>query len=269
MGSSLTREDIIWTNAKVLEVRIKNLTITRSEKGDFKFAHPSADITGLIKVIESLTDLSRMNHGLRPKYQDSLPASGFSLMMEKIGVIEDNIRRGKLFKEREEQMFQIIKNLWNLHNNKAGQKKFSPRARLKVTYVKPEFPTDPKTELETLMIQNKLLDSGDRASFRKLYPHLDDIEINKLLSTRRKDKMEQSIVDAEVEVAKAKVMIQAGLDPKITNTTTKTEGDNKRDEKLDVGGKEPEAPKMDNRMKHSQDSGKQRGKNGDLRGEEK
>ena len=78
--------------------------IAVGEKGDFKFAHPSADITGLIKVIESITDMVRINHGLKSKYKDTLPSSGYSLMLEKMGVIEDNIRRGKLFKEREKQL---------------------------------------------------------------------------------------------------------------------------------------------------------------------
>src|SRR5690606_29330595 len=123
------------------------------EKGDFKFAHPSADIMGLVKTIHSITDMVRVNHGLRPKYDQTLPSSGFSLMMEKIGVLEDNIRRSRLFKEREQQLFQIIKKLWNVHHNKAGDKKFSDDAKLEITYKVPEVPVDPKTKKEDLMME--------------------------------------------------------------------------------------------------------------------
>lgn len=118
------------------------------EKGDFKFAHPSADIMGLVKTIHSITDMVRINHGLRPKYDQQVPASGFAVLLEKIGVLQNNIRRSRLFKEREQQLFQVVKKLWNTHHNKAGQKKFSEEARLDVTYRQPEFPVDPKTKKE-------------------------------------------------------------------------------------------------------------------------
>ena len=219
---------------------------------DFKFAHPSADITGLIRVIESLTDFARINHGLRPKFKDSLPSSGFALLMDKIGVMEDNIRRAKLFKEREQQLFQVIKTLWNMHNSKSGNKRFSDKARLMITYKQPEFPVDPKTKMDALQMENILLNSGDRRTVKKLYPHLSDSDIELLLKERNKDKITQGKADAQVLVEKAKVFEKAGLDPTLA---------------LGKGGKPAahagdadKAPKSaDNRAKHAEESSKKDG----------
>lgn len=220
--------------------------VTVGEKGDFKFAHPSADITGLIKVIQSLGDFARINHGLRPKFIDSLPSSGFALLMEKIGVMEDNIRRGKLFKEREQQLFQVIKSLWNVHNSKSGNKKFNPKAQLVVTYKQPEFPVDPKTKMDALAMENLLLDQGDRRTFKKLYPYMSDADINETIEQRRHDFAEQQAFNATVEADKAKIFKSAGLDPALAfGKQTKT----------DAAGKIAK-PKMDNRAKQSEDSGK-------------
>lgn len=218
------------------------------EKGDFKFAHPSADITGLIKVIHSLTDLARVSHGLRARYTDSLPASGFSLMLQKIGVMEDNIRRGKLFKEREQQLFQIIKTLWNIHNGKSGQKKFSDKCQLMVTYKQPEFPVDPKTKMDTLAMENIILDSGDRSTYKKLYEYMSEEAIDELIEKRRHDKMEQAKFDAEVMVAKAEEFKAAGLDPALAFGKQTKEQDGPKSK---IG-----KPKMDNKVKHSVDSSK-------------
>lgn len=212
------------------------------EKGDFKFAHPSADITGLIKVIESITDMVRINHGLRPKYKDTLPSSGFALMMEKMGVLEENIRRAKLFREREQQLFTIVKELWNTHYNDVGDQKFSKNAKLEVTYRQPDFPVDPKTKIEVLMMENKLLDSGDRRNFKKLYPHMSDIDIKNMIKMRRKDGLEQAKHDAEISKT-------LGIEPSLM-----------KNQKPDVG-----APKIDNKVEHSIKSSIQPNRNGDKR----
>jgi len=243
-------------DANALGVSIgPDTAIAVGEKGDFKFAHPSADIKGLIAVIESVTDMIRINHGLRPKYKDTLPSSGFALLMEKIGVIEENRRRAKLFKEREQQLFQVIKTLWNTHNSKSGQKKFSEKATLRVSYVQPEFPVDPKTNIETIMMENKLLEQGYKDAYRKLYPHLDDSEINKRIKTRRKEKLDQTVEDAKIIAAGAKEFESAGLDAALYF------GGKPQKEKEDGVTK----PKIDNKTKHSEDSSKQGDKNSDPR----
>lgn len=229
--------------------------IAVGEKGDFKFAHPSADIMGLVKTIHSITDMVRINHGLRPKYDQSIPASGFAVLMEKIGVIQNNIRRARLFKEREQQLFQVIKKLWNVHNNKAGEKKFSEDSSLEVTYKTPEFPTDPKTKKEDLMMESKLLDTGDTHIIAKLYPHMSDAEIKKLLTKRRKDKEDQMVFEAEVQVKTGTMLQDAGLSADGSSAPPDS-----KDSKGGVG-----KPKIDNKAQHSEESSKQPGKNGDKR----
>jgi hypothetical protein len=113
---------------------------------------------------------------------------------------------------------------------------------LQVTYVPPKFPVEPKTQIEALLMENKLLDSGDRESYKKLYGHLSDSDINRLLAKRRKDKEEQVMFEADLEVKKGKLMQENGLDP-----LGKAEG--KKPE-----GKEVDKVDIDNKMKHSTDS---------------
>jgi hypothetical protein len=245
------------------------------EKGDFKFAHPSADITGLVRTIHSITDMVRINHGLRPKYEQSLPSSGFAVLMEKIGVLEDNIRRSRLFKEREQQLFQIIKQLWNTHHNKAGDKRFKEDAKLDVTYKTPEFPVDPKTQKEDLLMEQKILDSGDTFAIKKLYPYMSDIEINQLIAKRRKDRQKQMEFETELEVAKAKMLLEAGVFT-LQETESAGIGNSKVSKTSSMTGQPPAPgagagptevpkPKIDNRVKQSENSSKQPGKNGDPR----
>ncbi len=244
------------------------------EKGDFKFAHPSADIMGLVKTIHSITDMVRINHGLRPKYDQQIPASGFAVLMEKIGVLQNNIRRSRLFKEREQQLFQVIKKLWNTHHSKAGQKKFSEDAKLEVTYKQPEFPVDPKTKKEDLLMEQKILDSGDKFAVKKLYPHLGDVEIAKIIKDRRKDRMDQAKFEAEVQVEQTKILQEAGIFT-TQNNSSATIGDTRTTASSTVTSqpkqdgedkKDAPKPKIDNRAKHSEKSSVQPNKNGDPRG---
>lgn len=217
--------------------------IAVGEKGDFKFAHPQADITGLLRTIESITDVVRINHGLKPKYNVNLPDSGFGQMIEKMGVIEDNVRRGKLFCEREQQLFNVIKALWNSHNGASGDKKFSDKAKLKITYRAPQFPTDPKTQMETIIMEQNILQTGDKIAYKKLYPHLSDKDIDKLIKEVRKNRMEQAVEDSKIEVMKGKALLDAGLTPDPAEKSP--------------GGMQTAKPKIDNKAKHAENSGKQ------------
>lgn len=216
--------------------------IAVGEKGDFKFEHPKADINGLIKTIQSMADMVRIAHGLRPKHQDSIPPSGFGLMMDKMGVLEENIRRGKLFAEREQQLFQVIKQLHNIHNGKSGEKKFSDKATLKVTYVPPEFPVDPATKLSTITLEQQIWDTGDVYAVQKIYPYKSEADIRKIMAQRRKDMEEQSHHETDVAVATGKKKLAAGMEP---------EGGSKKPD--------PKVPgqKISNRVKHSEESSKQ------------
>ena len=224
--------------------------IAVGEKGDFKFEHPKADITGLLKTIESITDMVRVNHGLMPKYKDKMAPSGFALWMDKAGVIDQNRRRGQLFNEREQQLFQVIKKLWNTHYSKSGDKKFSEDAKLEITYVEPKFPVDPKTQMETIIMELKIRQSGDTQAFKQLYPYMTDSEIAKLLKTTRKDASEQAHSETDTQLELADKYDEKGFDSPDMNKS-----------ELEVSGS-----KIDNRAKHSEGSSIQPGKNGDGRG---
>lgn len=219
------------------------------EKGDFRFEHPNADINGLIKTIQALSDMVRVSHGLRPKYQDTLPASGFAMMLDKMGVLEENIRRGKLFAEREAQLFQVIKTLHNTHNQERGKRRFSENARLKVTYTPPEFPVDPMTKLQTIITEQSVWNSGDIYSVQKIHSHMNDTEVKKTMKQRRKDMQEQAVHDNDLQI---------DLQKKQQDTLGTVLGTAKKEEKATKTPK----PKIDNRIKHAEDSSKQPGKGG-------
>jgi len=225
--------------------------IAVGEKGDFKFAHPSADITGLVKTIHSMSDMVRINHGLKPKYEQSLPSSGFAMMMEKMGVIEDNVRRSRLFKEREQQLFTVIKALWNTHHSKSGDKRFSEDAKLDITYKVPDFVVDPKTKKEDLLMEAKILDTEDTHIISRLYPHMSETEIKLLIKNRRKDRKAKTEFDSELEVQTGLTMQENGLG---------MDGKPAQEATSDMPGN-----KIDNKLKHSVDSSKQPKKNGDIR----
>jgi hypothetical protein len=243
--------------------------IAVGEKGDFKFAHPSADITGLTNTIHSITDMVRINHGLRPKYDQDLPASGFAMTMDKIGVMQNNIRRSRLFKEREQQLFEVIKVLWNTHHNKSGQPKFNENARLEVTYKQPEFPVDPKTKKEDLIMEQKILDSGDTYAIKKLYPHLSDKEMAKMIKNRRKDREEEAMFQADVDVKVAKKFQAAGIDSASRESSASSGKDagasTSSSSSINMKDTSTDKPKIDNRAKHSEESSKQPGKTNDPR----
>lgn len=251
------------------------------EKGDFKFANPGADITGLTKTIHAITDMVRINHGLRAKYKDSLPSSGFALTMEKIGVMQNNIRRSRLFAEREQQLFQVIKKLWNAHNQKHGNPRFSENSKLIVTYKQPEFPVDPKTKKEDLLMEQKIINSGDTNAIKKLYPYKSDKEIKKIISINRKDRLEEELFKAEVS-NKVNEKLEGNLKTSAKNSnsfqkpvvTSKPNSNAVMDE-MDKSVEESieelgiTKPKIDNRAKHSEKSSIQPNRNGDQRQQNK
>lgn len=226
--------------------------ISVGEKGDFKFAHPQADITGLSKVIQQIQDWVRINHGLSPKgaaTENIQKESGFSKMLEKMGVIEENIRRQKLFREREQQLFDTVKTLWNVHHEK-GDEQFSDDAYLEITYVEPHFPVDPLTRINLLEGQRKIIESGDRRAIKEIFKHMDDNDINHMIKEYQSDRMDQLEREAEL-VQKAEELV--GED-KIGMLNIPS-----------AAGADKKYSKQDNRMKQSQDSSKQKGKNLDTR----
>lgn len=219
--------------------------VSLGETGEFKFENPGADIKGLVSTIYTMMDMVRINHGLRAKHDQKLPPSGFAVLAEKVGVIERNKRRAILFKEREQQLFQIVKKLWNVHNAEEGAL-FSEDAQLDVHYVEPEFVTDPATKINALKQEQEILMTGNTALIKKLYPHLDDAGVAEKLEQFHKDRLAQAERDVEV-----------------TNYVVENSTEIVEDEKgKKVAGSKP---KIENKAKHSRESSVQPGKNGDTR----
>lgn len=235
--------------------------IAVGEKGDFKFASPDADIQGLAKVIQQIQDWVRINHGLTAKGSSETSqngGSGFSKMVSKIGVLEENIRRQKLFLEREQQLFDTIKSLWNVHYNDDGSEQFSENATLEITYVEPQFPVDPLTKVNVIEGQRKIIQSGDKRAIKELFKHLSEEQIDEMIAKFQKDRLAQTKRELEILILQAETMEEAGIeeDSQKTQFTSST---------VKATGADKSVSKQDNKAKHAEDSSKQKGKNLDTR----
>lgn len=231
------------------------------ETGDFKFETPGADIMGLTNTIYTMMDMVRINHGLQPKHNSKLPPSGAALMAAKLGVVEQNKRRQILFREREQQLFEVVKKLWNAHwDGEKGAQLFSEDAELEVHYVDPEFATVPETKATIIKMNQDILNSGSFESIKKLYPHLDEAAIKELVEKSHKERVEQAERDAEVEAAKINKLTELGVDPAVA------EGDKP---KAKPEGTEVPKPRIANPAKHAEQSSIQPGRNGDGRKSDK
>lgn len=187
--------------------------ISVGEKGDFKFASPNADITGLMKVIESMQDIVRVNHGLRPKFKQTLPSSGFAQLMEKIGVLEENLRRQKLFREREQQLFEVIKVVWNTHHDTGKDKrKFADEGYLDITYVEPDFPVDPMTKMQMIQAEQSIIESGDTQAIKKIFKHKSQDEIEEVIERYHQDRVAQTKRNLELMEMEREAQRETELD---------------------------------------------------------
>jgi hypothetical protein len=220
--------------------------VSLGETGEFKFEQPGADIKGLVSTIYTMMDMVRINHGLRAKHNTTLPPSGFAVLSEKVGVIERNKRRAILFREREQQLFQIVKKLWNIHHAEVtGAELFSEEAEMEVHYVEPEFVTDPTTKMGALKQEQEILMTGNTELIKKLYPHLDDKGVADKLKKFHKDRLMQAERDVELENYKAENLIVP---------------ESEEDDSSDIP-----KPRIQDRAKHARESSVQPGKNGDTR----
>jgi hypothetical protein len=237
--------------------------VSVGETGDFRFEQPGADITGLTSTIYTMMDMVRINHGLQPKHNSSLPPSGAALMSAKLGVVEQNKKRQILFREREQQLFEIVKKLWNAHHDgEAGAETFSENAELDICYVDPEFAVDPQTRAITVKMNQDILNSGSFEAIKKIQPHLDDQSIKELISRSHKERVDQAERDAEIEAAKINKLVDLGIDFEI-DKEGKPSGKSKQSES------EAPARKIENPAKHAEQSSIQPGRNGDGRKSEK
>jgi len=239
--------------------------ISVGETGDFKFEKPGADITGLTSTIYTMMDMVRINHGLQPKHNSSLPPSGAALMSAKLGVVEQNKKRQILFREREQQLFEIVKKLWNAHHDgEPGSDLFSENAELDIYYVDPEFAVDPQTKAVTVKMNQEILNSGSFEAIKKIQPHLDDEAVKELVSRSHKERMDQAERDAEIEAAKINKLIDLGVDFDLDK-------EGKPSGKPKAKSEETSGPsrKIENPAKHAEQSSIQPGRNGDGRKSDK
>lgn len=239
--------------------------VSVGETGDFKFETPGADITGLTATIYTMMDMVRINHGLQPKHNSKLPPSGAALMAAKLGVVEQNKKRQILFREREQQLFEIVKKLWNAHHDgEKGTQTFSEDSELEVHYVEPIFAVDPQTKATTVKMSQDLINSGSHEAIKSLYPHLDDAAVEELLTNNHKERIKQAERDAEIEAAKIlkaqELGVEISKDPEYSISSS-SGGDKEKD-------KAPN-PKIANPAKHAEQSSIQPGRNGDGRKSDK
>jgi hypothetical protein len=232
--------------------------VSVGETGDFKYVSPNADISGLVKTIYTMMDMIRINHGLRPKHDVSNTGSGYNATLEKLGVVEKNKKRAQLFREREEQLFQVVKKLWNVHHAESGEEVFSDDCELNVHYVEPEFAVDPQTRMVALEMEQKIIASGDTHAIKKIKPHLDDAAIKELIVKFHEDKKEQ--LKRQIELNN----ISAEEDKLLLLTNTK--GTEESD--TETTNKSTKANPKTSPAKHSEQSSIQP-KNGDPRVSEK
>jgi hypothetical protein len=238
--------------------------ISVGEKGDFKFASPNADITGLMKVIESMQDIVRVNHGLRPKFKQTMPASGFAQLMEKVGVLEENLRRQKLFREREQQLFEVVKVVWNTHHPKKGDQRFSEDAYLDITYVEPDFPTDPQTKMQMIQTEQAIIESGDTRAIQKIYKHKNKEEIEEIIKQYHKDRIAQTKRNLELQELER----EAQREMELTDADHQVQVDGKLTESplaIPQNGGPKSGKGTTSQQSHAIKSSIQPGKNGDSR----
>ena len=240
--------------------------VSVGETGDFKFEHPGADITGLTNTIYTMMDMVRINNGLQPKHNTSLPPSGAALMSAKLGVVEQNRKRQILFKEREQQLFQVVKKLWNSHHDgEGGDELFSEDAELEIHYVDPEFAVDPQTRAHTIKMEKDILDTGSYESIQSMKPHLDEYAIRELIRRSHRERIEQAERDAEIEAAKINKARELGVDIASDKEYQTRAASPNPDQGNKAESDEPNKKRINNPAKHAEQSSIQPGKNGDPR----
>ena len=228
--------------------------ISVGETGDFKYVHPDADITGLTRTIYTMADMVRINHGLKPKHDSKVPPSGYGITLEKLGVVEQNKKRQQLFKEREQQLFQVVKRLWNVHHEESEVLKFDEDCELDIYYAEPEFAMDPQSRVNVLKAEQEIILTGNKALIKKIRPHLDDEGIIQLIEQCQADRLEQAQRDLEIEKLKVEFALEHGLEPEMNGTSKQSE---------------TPKPKIANKAEHAKNSSVQPGKNGDTRKSDK
>lgn len=107
------------------------------ESGDFSFEAPNSPIKATLDSIDYLIKTTAISYGLPASYLSNKPSerkSGISRLIENKELGEKRADDLSLFRKYEEQTFQVIKTVWNYHQ----QAKISNDSYLKIDFAEPQ-----------------------------------------------------------------------------------------------------------------------------------
>jgi len=133
---------------------------------DFKFVSPNPAIRECLEVIQqSITRLANAYHISSANYSISgSQKSGFALVMENLALFEDRQNAVPFYEDGEEEMFELIKRIWNIHADYLENEhpfkgvRFSDKTHLNVTIHDVRLPQQPKDEADEweFLIDNRM-----------------------------------------------------------------------------------------------------------------
>lgn len=107
------------------------------QDGDFSFEAPNSPIKATLDSIDYLIKTTAISYGLPASYLSNKPSerkSGVSRLIENKELSEKRLDDIELFRRYEQELFQVIKTVWNTHN----QTKFSDKCYLKIDFAEPQ-----------------------------------------------------------------------------------------------------------------------------------
>jgi hypothetical protein len=117
-------------------------------------------------------------------------------------------------------------------------------------------------------MKQDILFAGNHESIRSMYPHLDETAIQDFIKKSHQERIEQAERDAEIEAAKINKLKELGVDIE-SDKEVKVKGAAPTTDPKGSGDTQGPKPKIDNPIKHSEQSSIQPGRNGDGRKSDK
>lgn len=147
------------------------------QDGDFSFEAPNSPIKATLDSIDFIIKTCAISYGLPASYLSNKPSerkSGVSRLIENKELSEKRLDDIELFRKYEQQTFQVIKTVWNKHN----QAKFSDKAFLKIDFAEPQsFSISEQAQSWALLMDYGVIDPVDL--IQKLNPDLSQEEAQK------------------------------------------------------------------------------------------
>ncbi len=150
------------------------VNLSSDKESDFKFESPNSPITQAINAIDYLIRELAVTEGLPASYLSSKPSerkSGYALLVQNKELQEIRDNDIDLFKIYEQQVFEIIKGVWNEHSikNKFGN------SELKVNFYDPaQVQAEEKADFWGKMVELGVLSPVD--IIQRLDPDLSEQE---------------------------------------------------------------------------------------------